>query len=249
MAGLYRRDNPMRRLWSRCSPLWAYTDPGPDGSGLYLPAVRTVVYTVQDSGHRWRQNEWRRVRVSQIMERLGFTDWQFYWGARSVPYWRAIPFGHAELLRKFDPPLLILEDDIEPRRFVANVKIDERCELAYLGGFRSGDSRGLAAASAAGLSFKRAFRYGYQDVDADWMRVFGMWGTHAILHLNRRVMLELADLWEQSGLAVDTVTAWNQWRWQVHCRRVPMFWQNDGHHLRNTFSYTKETGPMVGPGV
>ena len=178
--------------------------------------------------------------MTQILTHLGFRDWEFFWGKATKPYWAAIPQGHAEILGRYDPPLLVLEDDIELREWRANIVPPVGTELAYLGGFRCSDRLGLKYAGWARREFRRAWGYGYSPICMDWMRIFSMWGTHAILYLSRSAMDDAIQLWKDRHNCIDVILAHNQWRWQVNCLRVPIFWQNDGHHLHDTWAYDYE---------
>jgi hypothetical protein len=106
-----------------------------------------------------------------------------------------------------------------------------------LGGGRDGDRRGYWNARLNGLTPTKFKGYAYDDVDDHWMRVYGMWYTHALLHLDRRTMDQLAAAWLSEQTMIDATTARNQWRWNVFCRKIPMLWQNDGHHRKATWSY------------
>jgi hypothetical protein len=76
------------------------------------------------------------------------------------------------------------------------------------------------------------------------MRIFGMLYTHACLWLDKAVMLDAADRIERSSALVDNVLACEQWRWRVLCLKVPMFWQNDGHHKHKEKTYDYFTPVM-----
>ena len=233
-----RRDGqPPARIARHCYPLWSIAPAAPAAGAIFLPAVKTLVYTVAGKGRGGSPGDWRRERIAQILTRCGFSDWSFFWGRPAERYWTAIPRDHAGILLGNRPPLLVLEDDAELRDWRPNIVAPMGCGVAYLGGGRSGDGRGLTAAAAAGIRFERAYRYGYQAIDSDWMRIFGMWFSHAILWLDRDVMLDAAALFISRDEAIDTTLAREQWRWNVCCRRVPIFWQNDGHHWRDTWSY------------
>jgi hypothetical protein len=69
-----------------------------------------------------------------------------------------------------------------------------------------------------------------------------MLSTHAILWLDKRAMLEAADLMTTSGLQIDMTLAREQWRWFVACVKVPFWWQNDGRHRSETFDYAPGSG-------
>ncbi len=198
--------------------------------GLYLPQVKTIIYTT-----RWQID--RQWRVAEILTSLGFADWRFEYGEKTRPYWKGIAKGHARLLTENEPPLLILEDDIEVRTFVANLSVPDRCQIAYLGGGRSGDKLGRIKTAREFPESKPQYGYRYWDESADWFRFGGMWFSHAILYLDKKAMDELAVEWLIRDNAIDTTLARSQWRWRCHCRKIPLFWQNDGHHFRDTYDY------------
>ncbi len=224
-------------ILSRRTRLWEYVDPGPEAGAIYLPGVRTYVYTTEREASRAGVTDHRQRRVQEILTAFRFRDWQFYYGKVTPQYYSEIWKGHIEILRREEPPVLILEDDIEPRAFSANIHIPGRTQVACLGGGRSGRSEGIDAGRAAGIPFRRSYRYGWLPIDNEWMRTVGMWFTHAILWLDRQAMDKTCDLWESEQDMIDNVTAKNAWRFRWITRRIPMFWQNDGHHFRDTFSY------------
>jgi hypothetical protein len=225
-----RRAQWLRRQYGVPDPLLNQPN---DYSGLYLQEVPTIVYTT-----KWAIT--RQQRICVIMNAFGFTNWHFFFGEKTTPYWRDIPSDHASLLRSHKPPLLILEDDAEVWKFTANIQIPDGAEIAYLGGGRSGDRYGRSEFHKKFPAARDAFGYSYADLNEDWMRIGGMWFSHAILYLNERVMHEVADRLTASPSPIDTTLARCQARWNVQCRRIPMFWQNDGHHLRDTIHYDPE---------
>ena len=232
-----RAGDPRGNVARNCFPLWSIGAERPESGKLWLPGVKTIVYTISGSRYRDDPHVFRRARCQEFLERAGFTDWRFFYGTRCEPYWRGIAEDHARFLSELFPPLLVLEDDIECRDWRANIDVPAECEVAELGGGRGGDRRGIYAARAAGLRPIECYRYAYLPVDTQWMRVFGMWFCHAILWLDLGVMREAADLLRLRGEMVDGVYACEQWRWNWYCRRVPMWWQNDGHHFRDTYEY------------
>lgn len=197
---------------------------------LYLPAIHTIVYTT-----RWAIA--RQRRIIQILEAFRFSNWSFFFAEKTTPYWRDIPSHHAAFLRENDPPLLILEDDAEVLQFEASLDIPPGTEIAYLGGGRSGDKIGRIETKRAWPQSRPAFGYRYWDESEAWMRIGGMWFSHAILYLEHAVMLDVAARLSASDHAIDTTLARHQWRWNVQCRKIPSFWQNDGHHYRDTLHY------------
>jgi len=209
-------------------PLGRWSEPG----AIHLPSTRTIVYTLPDA-------KGRHERVRHILDAEGFSDWEFFYGKRSNPYWVQIPHDHAKLLRENEPPLLILEDDIEPRLFRPWVMPPAGAELVYLGAGKSRRGTGIRNAKRAlpGHKISQAHQYGYENIDATWMRVFGMLYTHAILYVDRRVMREVAEAISSTGWQIDVTLARMQWRWFCACLKIPAFWQNDGRHRDETFEY------------
>ena len=220
-----------------CYPLWQIEKESARPGGIFLPDVPTVIYTVEGSPRRRASFAWRRERCQQIMSACGFTNWEFFWGQPAQPYWAHHCREHAELLRSHDPPFLMLEDDLEVRLWEANVFPPAGAEVCYLGGFRLGPRDGVENGRLAGLPLRWAYHYGYLPIDADWMRIAGMWGSHAILWLDLGCMREAADLLGRYRAPSDSVYGREQYRWNTVCQRIPTFWQNDGQHYRDTYDY------------
>ncbi len=222
-----------------CGP-WA--DAG-RGDWLYLPDIPTVVYTT-DKPHCVA----RHPRVREILDSRGFSDWRFFWGKPGTPYWQMIRSEYAALLRDHDPPFTILEDDIAVRDFCPWVKPPAGAEVLYLGGGGSWPGGRMireAQRNLPGHTIYQVREIGWEDLPdtADWVRVFGMFGAHAITFLDRRVMREMADAIDTNPLQHDVIFGANQWRWNCYLRKIPMFWQDDGHNGRGTYEY----GPLPPP--
>ena len=194
-----------------------------------LRTVPTVVYTV-DKEQTAVPHSLRRRRIAEQLSALGTVNWRFFWGALTSPYWPTIGAGHAQLLRDSPPPLLILEDDCRPHCLQPLQLYPAQADLLYLGGGRYGWPQGIKNARDHGIDCKWGKHWGWQHIDADWLRIFGMLYTHAILYLSKPVMLEVADFVDQSEEPLDAVLAREQWRWQTMCKRTPCWYQDDGHH-------------------
>ena len=205
--------------------------------GIYLPDVPTVVYTCDKP-----RCVARHPRVTKLLTGMGFADWRFFWGTPGEPYWENIPREHAALLQSRDPPLLILEDDIASRDFSPWIAPPPGSELVYLGGGRGGRRAALrnAREHLPEAEIRATHGYGYEEIDGypDWVRVFGMYYTHAILYTSKRAMLEVAEQLCSRRSQIDVILGHEMWRWKCVLRRVPMFWQDDGHHRTETFDYS-----------
>lgn len=217
---------------------------GPWGQSgwLHLPSIPTVVYTT-DKPHCTA----RHPRVTEILDSRGYTNWRFFWGKPGEPYWQMIRSEYAALLRENDPPFCILEDDIAVRDFRAWIKPPPHTEVCYLGGGGSWPGGRFVREAQQHLPGHRIYRVreiGWEDIDGypEWVRAFGMFGTHAIVFLDKRVMLEMAEAIGDNPLQVDVIFGANQWRWQCILRRIPMFWQDDGHNGWGTWDYSPRTG-------
>ncbi len=214
----------------------------PDPNWLYLPGIKTVVYTT-DKPHCVA----RHPRVKAMLDGFGFRDWSFFWGQPGTPYWQMIRSEYAALLRDNDPPFTILEDDIAVRDYRPWIKVPAGSEVVYLGGGGSwpgGQFVRLAQHHLPGHKIYRVREIGWEDLPGtdEWVRVFGMFGTHAIVYRDKRVMLEMADAIERDTVQVDVIFGKNQWRWQCVLRKIPMWWQDDGHNNNGTYDYSARAG-------
>jgi hypothetical protein len=212
---------------------------------LYLPDIPTVVYTC-DKPHCVA----RHPRVARLLESLDFTDWRFHWGPAGNPYWQPIRPDYVGLLRDHEPPFLILEDDVGLRDFRSWISPPPESEIVYLGGGGSWRGGRLVTESQRHLpehTIRRVGEIGFEDLPEhpDWVRVFVMFGTHAVLWLDKRVMIEAADAIEADPVQVDVVLGKNQWRWHAVLRKTPMFYQDDGHNNAGTWDYTTPRPPVT----
>lgn len=202
---------------------------------MILSQLPTLVYTIA-------ANSARHQRVTRLLTDLGFTNWRFEMGTPKAPgehYWQPIRADYVAMLRGHIPPLMILEDDIAPRQYVDAIDIPPGADALYLGGGVNGELKGAARAKKElGLPFRRCHHFGFVDLGRDWIRIAGMYYSHAILWLTRSAMLRAADSIETyANCQVDVVFALEQWRWTTLCRKTPMFWQDDGHHREETYDY------------
>ena len=226
----------------------------PDATWLYLPDVPTVVYTADKQ--RFDQ---RRESIKQTLESLHFSNWRFVWGKPTEPYWAGTRADYAAILRDNQAPLIFLEDDCAARDFKPWAKIPTGVQVAYLGGGAWGTNwySHLNKANLPGLKITQVRHFGVAGIrdeaeqpNPDWVRVLGMLGSHAMLFLDRPTMLEISKAitegWHGTGGApVDQTYAANQWRWMCALRRVPMFFQRDGHNDWITYQYS--TARISGP--
>jgi hypothetical protein len=215
----------------------------PEGK-IHLPDVPTVVYTCDKPNCVARHP-----RVTKLLTRLGFADWRFFWGTPGVPYWENIPREHAQLLRENEPPFLILEDDIALRDFQPWIAPPPGAELVFLGGGAGGRQSAIrnARQHLPGMEIRNLHGYGYAKIDGhpDWVRVFGMYYTHAILYTSKAAMLDVADQLCSRRSQIDVILGHEMWRWFCALRNVPMFWQDDGHHRKETYEYATPEPPVT----
>jgi len=217
------------------------------GQWIYLPDVPTIVYTC-DKAHCVA----RHPRVRQILGDRKFSNWQFLFGASEYPYWIPIRRDWIEQLRQREPPLLWLEDDIGVRDFHPWIQYPDGYDVIYLGGGGAWRNSGLVSAARShlpGLEIRQVGAIGVADIDDQWVRPFGMFGVHAVLFLEKRSMLEIAQAieegWAVGKREIDVIIGANQWRWNCALIRTPMFYQADGHNDAGTWDYAKD--PIVEP--
>jgi hypothetical protein len=202
-----------------------------------LRQIETVVYTCEPVGLAGAAYHRRRLRISTTLDSLGYSNWRFFRGEVTEPYWQGLRDGHAALIGSVAEPLLILEDDVSPRDASTVIKIPDGCQVAYLGGSRGGSWRGVLNAFGNGRRLQRRHKWAYEPIDSEWVRSFGMWNAHAILWLDRIVRDEVAGELQKWRGTVDQYLAEQQYRWYCCLRRVPLWWQADGHHERDTWAY------------
>lgn len=202
-----------------------------------LREIQTICYTCNVVGVRQPVYQRRRQRANLLLQSLGFAQFGFYYGIQTDPYWVGLCAGHARLIGELKPPLLIVEDDIQLRDPGMVLSIPDGADCVYLGGSHYGDPHCAEGALRLGLRPRRWHQWAYTPIDADWVRVFGVSNTHAILWLGRECMQQVSSELRQWRSSVDSFLASNHWRWQCVLKRVPTFWQHDNHHLRDTWRY------------
>lgn len=217
--------------------------------GLWTPGfdrydLRDIETTVYSCGAKWKS---RWPRVEAIMKECGIRRWSFFDAQPGTPYWAPIRIEYVELLRTHEPPYLILEDDIVVVDWRPVVEAPAGAEIVYLGA--GGCWRNPCFVNDALRRFEDAYRAGAiacRDIGLrDWKQVFSMFGTHAVLWVDKKVMLEAADLIERGTRQVDVELGASQWRWLAVAPTIPWFAQNDGHNLRGTKEYSLEPGDFV----
>lgn len=226
-----------QRIQRHQQPLWRVEVAEPSGLGLWLPGVRCVVFSAVGGNHQSYNGPGRRERTGRVLAACGWKHWDVAFSRVSMPYQYGLRSIYASVLGCYDPPLLTVEDDIEPREFRANVSPPPDAEICYLGGSRSHLSAGASAALSSGCQWRGKFGYAWKPYDATWFRVAGMLSTHAVLWLDRRRMRECAACWCWLGSHIDWDLAALQAGWRCYCLHVPMFFQNDGHSGPTTWDY------------
>jgi len=209
---------------------------------MQLNQLPTLVYTKPG-------NKERQISVANQLDNRRFAHWDFVYGTtddagddrhgRGRNYTQLVRRDHAAILRDLDPPLLFLEDDIKECHWTNEIDPPEESPLVYLGVIRHGPPR--AAAECRKNWTGQTYSYGrlvFQPIDATWCRIGGAWGSHCMLWLDKNAMLTAARLLDVSTSACDTVYAWLQAKLYCVTRRLPIWYQADGRHDR-------QTGPLL----
>ena len=191
----------------------------------------------------------RKPRVADLFATLGVTDWRFDEAVPTKPYWKDQRHQVAAILRSTATPFVLAEDDIAVRAWSNHVDPPRNADVLSLGGGRTRLRHGLMPALAAGFKLFFAHGYGYQPFNARWIRIFGQWYTHALLILNQRSALSIADALSATPGPIDSTTARLQHKYQWYCSVTPFLWQNDGHHEYATWdyapkNYVQKHGPL-----
>jgi hypothetical protein len=177
----------------------------------------------------------RRTSVSDICNRLGLS-WRLIEAIKCNPGRIGCALSHLRALRlsTADKPLLILEDDIGVgAHFGPVIEPPADADAIYLGGSVYG-----AADMIDYVGFTRMLAA--DPVGDDWLRVYNLLGTHAILYLTdafkhateEAILESLVDRdWEHDKGMVKL-----QERFTVYALRQPLFFQaaalqkGDGRH-------------------
>ena len=214
---------------------------GLDGT-LHLPSLPTIVYTIP-------RNRPRQQRVAKMLESLGFKQWSFLQGKEGGnPYWRSIYPDFIPLMDR-GCPFLFLEDDIQliAPNYTPYVRVPKGAQAIYLGGTSNGDFSFIRELRRNCPNLRCSNNHGghiktpmhFTDYDSDYIRVYNMHSTHAILFLDpawcRHLKGELRRM--QTRTAVDVVCAREQRAFKILCLKRPFWFQADGHNDRVTQAY------------
>lgn len=207
-------------------------------SGFHLPSVETVVYSIPPNQHR-------RERVTKMLNGFGFTNWRFHTARAKRPdewYGHAQWEGYANLLDSLKTPFLLLEDDIAVRDFRPWVNAPEGSQILYLGSGRGSTDRWQCTSTPNAA-------LGYEPVDDQWFRAYGIFYIHAVLYICENAKSELVSIMRShQPRSVDQTMAEHQGKWKVMCAYFPWWYQNDGHNERSTYEYAPGTHIPRAPG-
>lgn len=177
-----------------------------------------------------------------MLDHLQFSDWSFFYGKESNPYWKGI---HDDLIQilKTPVPFILLEDDAAEKNYEANIEYPSDAQLIYLGGSSNGE-KNVEYYDKSNLIFSKGLRgtpYAvlYGEVDNNYIRTYNMHSHHAILFLDNKANEDIIELIKNNkkAYATDVITAENIYRWKVYCRKFPMFTQTDGRQNLQTENY------------
>jgi hypothetical protein len=195
--------------------LWT-TDTPP----IHLPSIKTIVYTTS-----WRR--YQHYQIHSLLTQRGFTDWHFHYGEKfegSGDFRAFIAMDYAKIFAREKAPLLFLEDDIDINKWHPYLHIPPDTQIAMLGGGRWGRQDAIRHARHLYPDIRRTHRYGWLPINEQWMRVFGMLGSHAYLFLDQETLQAVSRV-VNHPVPADQSLALNQHLWYVACLRVPIFMQ------------------------
>ncbi|HEX4197240.1 MAG TPA: hypothetical protein VHZ26_07340 [Caulobacteraceae bacterium] len=169
-------------------------------------------------------DEVRRESVAEVCEGLGLA-WRFVDGVKCQPGWIGCGLSHMRALRQSAPdaPLLILEDDVGVAEHYAPViEAPADADAIYLGAsiFGAVDLIGYVGFTHMLLA---------DPVDDDFLRVYNLLGTHAIVYLTERFKQAAAENIAHTmidlGQEHDKGMARLQESFKIYALRRPMFFQ------------------------
>ena len=202
---------------------------------IYLPAVKTFVYTISKN---------RQANISETLNRLDFTNWEFIYRSNENS------LDWIKLLET-PAPFLILEDDATlTDNYHAEINYPDDAELLYFGGSTHGELYHLHKISeivhkkqqklivCTGLQSWWPEFLLYTDRDDDYICPYNMHSTHAILLLNDNVKNLIKQIINSElAEAVHRLFANNMHLFNTYCLKKPFWYKCDGENNIATLTY------------
>ena len=222
---------------------------------VLLPQLKTFVYTIP-------RNVERQAKITKMLNNLGFTNWQFYFGSdKKQPYFLNIHDDWDKILQ-YPSPFIILEDDAEITDFYCpELHYPDDAELIYLGGSVNGELFNIHEISkvvhknqeelmfCTGLQDWWPEFMVYTDRTDHYIRTYNMHSTHAMLFINdninqemRKIIVENSQLGftpfpRMRTLSHDKLFADHMYLFKTYCLKNPFWYQNDGKNNIPTSKY------------
>lgn len=166
----------------------------------------------------------RRVRLGEGLPRLQRFVGEPFRGNFRIEVAR----DYGRLLQFRRPPFLLLEEDCIGRGPLETIYYPPGADMLMLGGGNRGAGRAHLKAGA-----KRAYGYSYEEVDENWMRVWGMLYTHALLFLSERAIALVSESFLRANRPGDQITAILQHDLAVYCLKRPLLVQDGNDQTWN----------------
>jgi hypothetical protein len=182
---------------------------------LDIRELKTYVISLIDSPHR--------DRISNMLNDLGFKDWEFFDAMRSTPhfsYMVGCSMSHRECFTHASLPCLTFEDDVDITEWYNPiVEIPDDSDLFYLGtsawGMKTGNS------TLNGSEFNR--------VKDNLYKVQNMTSGHAIIYINKEACSKLSydsiRYMTETGKCYDESYALETKNYNAYSFEKPMFYQ------------------------
>jgi hypothetical protein len=197
---------------------------------IYLPSIKTLVYTVE-------KNKERQNHIVEMMNKLKFANWSFIYGvANRRAYWIAIHDDFIRFLSEENSPFLFLEDDATlTEHYKEEIEYPEDADLVYLGGTTNGEHFKQKNVDNSCRSGNMV----YTEYNDEYIRIWNMHSTHAILFIKNDVNQQIKDVinWAKERCPTDVAIAMHMHKWKVYCRKLPFWYQNDDRNSCATQKY------------
>jgi hypothetical protein len=192
--------------------------------------VRTIVFTADPPGPKKAEYNSRRRRLSEIFTDYGYTNWRFHFGEPSIPYCKFHCRDHAATCLRYDPPLMVMEDDAEPLWPGSHLVPPTDADRLHIGGDTHGVDLARLLAVKQSMAWRRHRGYVWKPCNRDWFRMAGMLAYHASLYLTRHAMDRIAAYIPTRTGAIDACVAELDGELNVYAPTRCWWWQNDGHN-------------------
>ena len=153
----------------------------------------------------------RRLHMEDMLKTMGFTDVVHY-KSSSEQYPVCLSKATIDILKKYQEPILLIEDDIVYTDVQTDIVIPTGIDAIYVG---------LSCQSTTSVHSM------FERYSNSYMRVLNMLATHAILYISRSYKDAIIEILEANITRVNDVMMTRiQSKYQILALKIPLFYQS-----------------------